>query len=139
MSKDPDWKNVYARTIRKFAKVYHEDLEELGEIKERQFYANSTDAFIPDHQAVLYAVLESEGFFNKATDDIMTMRRMKKVLGADPKTIDKVIAEHTEEVGEILKYKFKTGPPRKGYTSAQRAIIKPYVDAKKLERSNKQN
>jgi hypothetical protein len=133
MSKDPDWKGASAKTIRKTAlgEEWREDLEDLGEIKERQFVSNSTEAFIPDHRALAYAILESEGYFNIATDDIMTMRQMKKVLDADPKTINKAIAEHPDEVGEIIKYNFGTGSPRYGYTSAQREIIKPYVDEMK--------
>jgi hypothetical protein len=138
LAHNPDWK-VHPRSVIKAATEYHEDLEELEKVEERMFYANPAPAYSPDHQALLYADLESKGYFREATAEIWSIPMIARQWGVDPQTVRKAIKEHEDEVGEVLPYKFpnKKDPehlPGKlalGCTPEQRAVIKPYVDKKK--------
>jgi hypothetical protein len=117
-------------------KAIEELSDSLGEVSIYRIKTRSVEAYSPAQQAVLYTYLESKGLFSEQMpDDYLSSRGMSKLWGMSNSTTDVAIKELSGELGEVVKYKSKSGHRFvNAYSPAQQAIIRQYIEMKRLQR-----
>jgi uncharacterized protein YqeY len=104
-------------------KIYQEHSDEIGELQEYRFGPATALGFTEEQVAIFEKYLPTA---SKATDSITSLNKLAKNKKVDVKKLEIIIDEHSDEIGDVRKYKFRAKTSR-GVTQEQIAIIEKYL------------
>jgi len=100
-----------------FEKIAEGIGEELGEIKSYRFGSRIANGYTPEQVKML-----RQKIIPIAPENTLSAKVASRKFGVSPETIEKIVEELGEELGEVKSYRFGSAPA-KGYTPEQLEMI----------------